>query len=402
MSSLCQPILTFVFALLFAGSTASASTFVGNGGNVGDIELKIALNQIRDVFREVLKAGPKEKLELCTCYDDYKTHASCSTLESLTPEQVGYCENFMKERAAQMERLVSEDDAVLFKWTAENIRVKEKTGLRQADAVADPAERRITLHQRRFVELANHERVFLLTHELLHLTKVDGEYPDDDVPMGPFNTSEGGRRLLNAVAASTVQEVYGQDLVKKYLPTLQRSQGSKNNWLTAQWQSSNRGDEDSFGVTRTSGSQFSFRHQWGAIGVLAELRSGRGQGSVRETIKFEEAYNALALGVAYRLFPSDNPMTFWGQSHFVFAGKLEQMNLDYHLREEGFIDESDTAVSTTLTAEATYFMPLRNDFWVSVSFGYLPHKYSYRKVFSDPIHVQSSQSSFGLGVAYAF
>lgn len=383
-------------ALLLAPASAPASSFVGNGGNAGDVELRVTLNQIRDALADVNADTPED--DLCICLSGLDAHAACDVLQGLTPDQQKTCSSFLKKRAQQIMNLASPDGIVRYTWTSEAIHVTEKNGPRAADAVALPAQNLVTINQSRFVTMANHERLLLITHELGHLTKEDGKHPVDDEPVGGFTSPEGGRELLNAAAASVVQMAYARGIYEKYSGTLTLSQGVKRNWIFLASGSTSAAEQDSFGVTKFQGSKFGYRHQFGALGAIVQYRSAEGSMSLRNTIHGDEKLKAWGAGVSYRYFPSDDPLTFWGQSHLVGTFMVERLSTEYHLKDD-FIDERETAVSTSWTAGLSYFMPLKRDFWIYLQYEYLPHKYSYETL---AVESGNIQSSYAVGVAYAF
>ena len=93
-------ILTLVLLIVICGASpiTLASTFVGNGGNVGDIELQVTLNQISKTLSAIIE---DEELgdELCGCVDAYKNDELCTHIESLTKAQVKYCSIKLKEKS---------------------------------------------------------------------------------------------------------------------------------------------------------------------------------------------------------------------------------------------------------------------------------------------------------------
>lgn len=382
--------------LMLASSISAASTFVGNGGNAGDMELEVAIREMKEVFLNRTNYSHK----LCTCNEEFQSHGTCDILNALSKEQVQYCAQFIEKNAGAALALLTDRQKVKYRWTQDEMTVVEKSGERTADAVANTRNMEITLQQNRFLQLRSYERIFLLTHEMFHLVNINGKQIQDEEKIGPFQTSDGGRQLLNAVGAATVMMAHEQGVINKYQGTLKRSQAHKKHWLSLVLNSSQSSGDSSYAVQKRSGASLGYRHMFGDWGFIFEYRSAHGEQSVGQTIKGVEDQSAFSAGLAYRLFPYRDPMTFTGQSHFLLAAQIETMKSAYNLKDN-FISLNDNRASTGWTAGCSYFMPLQSNFWFYGQVRYIAHNYTY-DFGALKFDVSKPQTNLGLGMSYAF
>ncbi len=232
--------LYLISALILITRLSEASTFVGNGGSPGDVELLVAKKQITETL-EIIGAKDFSQGSLCQCVADFQNDSLCEPLRSLNPEQRKYCVEVTSEKAKTLSTLISTEGKVSFLWTHDRIEVVEGKNRRAVDAASNREKMEITVNQNRFLDMSASERIFLLTHELLHLTEINGKPLTDEGPLGPFTGNDGSRNLINAVSAGTAMQAIDRRLIRKYRGHLRRPQGWKENWL-----------EISGGSTRTS------------------------------------------------------------------------------------------------------------------------------------------------------
>lgn len=396
--------LSLLFISLWQNQ-ASAWTFVGNGGNAGDIELQAAINQLHETVKMIIKDKNDPDLKLCTCYPKYEGRQMCNTLKQLTPPQVRECAQFIAEAAPRLDELLSQRDQIRFSWTHQSIDVRENGTLRGSDAVTNPTDQSITINQKRFLELDPAERLFLLSHEVFHLTKKDASYLKDEGSAGSFTGPSGGRNFINAMATAIQMEAHDYGTMNNSMALLSRSQAIKKFWLSLGAQQLDlKGEETSaFTVDKTSGAQFSFRYQWSDWGVLGEYSHLSNKKDILTTIKGEETRDLVAVGVAYRWFPFENPMTFWGQSHLLLMLKAERLTAQYKLNDST-TGTDDKAVSNAWSLGGNYFIPLQYDLWIYAGLGYSAHRYSFEKLntLGAKANYASNNTSAALGVSYAF
>jgi hypothetical protein len=409
-------LFSITFALL---STAGASTFVGNGGNSGDLELQVALRQIQETFKIAALRGQDEKSqnkshikgayladELCTCLGPFKGHQVCDSLDSLTPEQTTFCGDFMSQKAEAVLAFLADKESPRFTWTHENIEVKEAQGLRAADAVANSKLVQVTINQERFLQMKQYERVFVLTHEIMHLIPHEKGAIADEQAIGPFSGKDGGRQLLNSMAAATVVASFESGITQKYGETLKRSQGHKNLWfnLAGYSLSSGQNRNSLFSVAGTTGAQLGLRYFFlGDLGLVLDFRSGKTSKTVLETISLSETQTSFGAGLAYRFFPFKDPLTYMGQSHLVLDAKVDTLSTKYTLSEDP-IRLEDTGTSTFLAAGCNYYLPIEGGFWYFTGINYYLHRYKYAKITpsSGAIEANQNQVMFNIGVSYGF
>lgn len=416
----------FVFAFCVFFSLippTKASTFVGNGGNSGDLELQITLKQIQDTFKIAALRGRDKKSsdqdrqtpnvqggylvdELCTCLGSFKGHQVCDSLTSLTLEQQTFCGDFMGEKADEVLAFLANKESPNFTWTHDNIEIQETQGLRAADAVANSTLQQVTINQKRFLQMKPYERLFVLTHEIMHLMPHEKKTIVDEQAIGPFSGRDGGRQLLNSIAAATVVLSSAAGITQKYEKTLSRSQGHKDFWfsLAAYSLSSAQNQNSTFSVGGMTGAQVGFRYFfWKDLGLILDFRSGKTSKTALDTISLSETQSSYGVGFAYRFFPFEDPLTYMGQSHLVVDAKVDTLNTNYTLIEEPLRLE-DTGTSSAFAAACNYYMPIRRGFWYSAGFSYLLHHYKYSKITSSSGSLEANQNQimFNTGVSYGF
>ncbi len=397
--------MKFLVISLLMASTGQASTFVGNGGNSGDLELQNALTQIRETFK-IIGNNSDQQGPLCTCVGSFIGRPVCDSLTKLTSEQQVFCSAFMRKQSAVLGEFLNDQRESRFTWTHDQIEVKENNHLRAADAVANPRTGQITMNQERFLQMKPYERTFLLTHEILHLLHWEKKNILDEEQIGPFDSEDGGRQLLNAVAAATVVRASEEGVTQKYGSALKRSQGHKRWWFSLSGYTASTGEnkQSLFAMDNTNGLQLGFRYFfWENLGLAVELRGGKTSKTVLDTIELSETQSAFAVGLSYRFFPFRDPLTYMGQSHLILDAKIENLKTDYTLSESP-LNLQDSASSTALTMACNYYMPIYRGFWYFAGFGYLTHRYQYEKIVSSSgrLEANQNQSLFNTGVSYGF
>jgi hypothetical protein len=385
-----------IFLSLLAAISAPASTFVGNGGNAGDVELQVATKEIQEALHFIHVNRDNSRSKLCECSTILMGHPICDTLRRLTEPQVQFCAQYLRDNA---QNLASSLSSASIGWSRDSIEVQEGGQLRAADAVTDASQKQITVNQGRFLDLKDYERVFLLTHEVGHLQSVQNKPIQDRQTVGPFQSADGGREFLNAIAAATVMEGLDAGVFKNYEPALKRSKGYKKHWfefsvLTIQ------GQNETYGVARTNGAAFSYRYQFaGPLGVAIESRATSGTDRYLTSTKSEETTTAWAVKLAYQLYPFSDPMKIFGQSHFLLAAGVERLS-GHFKTGDGFVEATNDISSTAPVVDLSYYFPFRRGFWAFARVGYLGHRYEYqipyRKIEFNP------QTLTSLGVSYGF
>lgn len=392
----------FCAALLIFGLGASASTFVGNGGNAGDVELIVTNSQIQKALGEISNPVDNDNIaKLCVCHEDFQGKPSCELLNKLNAEQVGFCARYIQEKAPSLSQILSKRELIRYSWSNDSMEVQEGAGLRDADAVTDFQNSSITIRQERFLSMNDVDRVFLLGHELFHLTTADGKPLSDEGPIGPFSGRDGARQLINAMASAIVMQVHSQDLFDKYRGAVRRSKSFKNRWISLDVVSlsTQKDAPNAYYIAQHTGGRVGFRYQftneWGVMGEYANLK---GEKDILSSIKGEESKNILSLGLAYRWMPFHNPLNFAGQSHFIFRGKADMIQAKYKLYDP-YVEVKDVASGTGFTFDFNYFIPIVKGFWAQAGVGYSAQNFRFEKI---DVEYKTSGISLNTGVSYGF
>jgi hypothetical protein len=392
---------SFLITLIVAGaSVASASTFVGNGGNVGDVELKTSIGQVSQTFGDISGNRYGVQTILCTCTDPYRGRALCEMLKNLSESQVRFCSKYLVSKAADVSRVLQEPGRLRISWSHEPMEVQEGTHLRAADAVTNIADMSMTLHQERFLAMTPQERAFLLGHEVFHLTTYESRPLTDDGPIGPFTGPEGKRQLINAMAASMVMMGDYLDVFKAKEDVLNRSQATKDFWVSLGYRALGPGyDHDNpYGVDRLNGAELGVRYQlspnWGVIVGAANLEATRNRLTQIEGKETRRIYSA---GVSYRWFPQQDPMTFWGQAHVVFSLTADHIVANYSLHS-AHTGLEDAATADGFSVGARYLFPIQYGIWGFGGLSYSQQSFSFSQLFLD----YKGGPSAILGASYGF
>jgi len=378
-----------------------ANTFVGNGGGAGDVELSVTKKQIAEAFRAIEKRKDDVEVEFCSCSGTYQNRSVCEPLRSLNDKEREFCGEALAEQAPEILRLVNSSNAVSFRWTNESIRVADRGETRAVDAVTNREKREITINLKRFLELKQFERVFLLTHEMLHLTSLNGKPMDDEGKVGPFDGDEGGRRLLNAMGASAavLQSKYPRE-INSYQSRLNRSQSWKRFWLGMNFGTANMTEKPkgTFASDEFSRSQLTAHYTLGDFILGVGYRLQRNDKKVLDgAVAVEENVNIYSVGLGYRIFPFGDPETFLGQSHFVLQVMADYVSADLKLSQS--FDLKYSTKTWGGSAALNYYLPLIWSFWGYAGVSYEMHPYNYDNV---NVNYEKNVLSQYLGVSYAF
>lgn len=387
-----------IISLILFSFMCQASTFVGNGGGQGDIEIAASKQQLIETFQAI--KDKKSSDYLCRCNENYENRPVCEPLKKLTPEQRQFCQKNLFEKANELLNLVKGSE-VKISWTHDTIEVKEGKNLRAVDAVSDAEKKEITLNLPRFLDMKTYERVFLLSHEFLHMTKIDGQPIVDEGPLGPFAGSEGGRQFLNAMG-SAISVLEGElPGVSSHKAMIMRSRSSKNFWFDlgagkSTYQSS---PSSSFGIKEYDHSQFSFRYYLGNFAFTAQLKNEYGDNRILDNeVKVKEHLTIYGLGIAYRIFPFENPLTFWGQSHILLQAQFDQVEAKISVIDN-YVKFHEKIKTTGTSGSAKYYFPLFWGFWTYAGVGFESHPYKYSGI---NLKYDKSKTTILIGTSYAF
>lgn len=389
--------LSWITVVIFA-PMVEASTWVGNGGGAGDVELAVTEKQIEETFTSLRKRVDSGDSSLCSCSKRFAHRAICEPLNNLSEKEAEFCAKAMITQSSDVASLVKR---VSFKWTNDPIQVSEGKEIRAVDAVTDPDQKTITLNLRRFLRMSQFDRVFLLTHELLHLTTLNGKRMEDVGPIGPFEGANGGRRLLNAMgAAAAVHQLEMPREVKKYRARLYGSKAWKRFWFELSLGKADYlGDDDqTFQSDAFRRFQIGFRYVLGNWSFGTSYRHEHNKETVLSGVNVFEKVDMYSLAAGYRLFLFGQPWGFWGQSHFLIQGSLDFVQAQTEIHD-AFVGSKHKADAIGGTLSVSYYQPIFVGFWAHVGTALEYHPYSYKNInleYKDPIF-----SPFA-GVAYAF
>lgn len=386
-------------ALLFTSAAAHASTFVGNGGNAGDVELLVALKQIEASTESISQGGYNK---LCECDSTFEGHQVCEVLRSLNAAQKQYCRNFVLKEAADYAALLN-SQKIRYLWTHDDIEVIENKRTRAVEAVANPETNEITLNRKRFIELNVYERIFLMAHELTHLIDVDGKHLNDEEPIGPFEGVTGTRNLINAVAATVVMQAAETNLISQYKPALERAKGHKKFWIDflggnramGSIQGSKTFGFDSSANTSLVGVRY---YLLNSFGLYLAYRGVSAEKKILTAISAEEEIETFSVGITYKYFPFKDPLKYLGQSHLEIYGGPDLLKATYKVHDP-FVGTQDKDDSLGFLLGATYRLPVIWGFWFNVGASAEMHKYKYEQV---NVEYSGPQFTSYFGASYGF
>lgn len=393
-----------ILLLYLFSFTCWSSTFIGNGGQVGDLELTVTKRQIRSTLNRLneLKAE-NSNIEICKCPEDYSDHQLCEIIKELNNEQKQYCEDFIKKQLPKIEKAAS---TVKFEWINENLNVLENNGqIRAADAIAQKNENKILINQARFMANRPYKRTFLIVHEIFHLDTLQGIDLNDESAIGPFKDKYGTRQLLNASAAGLVLFSIDENVFQQYTDYLKNSSSSKNHWITLTGSTtrleSNR--NDNYNIQSTTGYRLSYRYDFENFyntGFTLQFEEQAGNKSIFTMTKIHERRNSAAAGLTYKFFPFSqlDPFNSFWNSYFLAELLIETMHAEYKL-EDDYTSITSSTVSNSPIMKFGYFFPIKHNFWLSGYISYSKHQLSYQEINQT---FNNNKIGFTLGAAYGF
>jgi hypothetical protein len=399
--------------LLFISEKIWSSTFVGNGGNVGDVEFQVALRQISDITLKLIEDNNNGVLgdALCSCPNELQTHPICEPLLNLNLSQKNFCSQFLRQKLGNLNQILAQKNQLEIRWTQDNIQVMDSSYLRAVDAVINWQNLRITINQNRFVQLKQSERVFLITHELLHLIESqDGQKLQDSGSIGPFDGSAGGRAFINAMAASLTVQSIDNGVLNAYFVTLNRSRAVESLWVTAGLGglNSNANKSSSFAHRYFRQVQLGLRYQftprWGLDWTQHQIITAKSKVS---GIMSNENLRRNQLHLVYRFFPSDNILSDMGQSHFNLGIGVDHLKGDLNLSDT-YVGLQDSVSSLGTSLSLNYYFPHQGGLWGYVGGSLIHNPYRYQYDFSQyglpqlEVNYPNTQTLFQIGVSYGF
>ncbi len=369
--------LTFAILILVAVS-AKASTFVGNGGNAGDVELLATVRQLVMTVSSMDSSVEKVEPIQCKCSEEFGNHPTCESLTALTLEQAKFCADFLTEKVSELKNLLDPFDQTRVTWAHEEMTVVENNQHRAVEAVANPQTGQLTINQEMFTEMRRFERLFLLTHEMLHFTKHQGDYLSDEGTIGPFTGADGSRRLLNAMASATVMRALDSGFLDYYGASLNRSRSWKKTWVDINGGSTTPTVEGSgtYASKRLAQTQMGLRYYWKQLGMIFNYRYQRATKTVLTSVQTNEKVESVGAGLTYRIFPFRDPLTFSGQSYIAFHALAEKFRATIKIHDP-LVGSEDATDGWGGSLGTTYYLPIIWGGWCHLGASYDHRSYQY-------------------------
>lgn len=393
--------------LLFIPLIASlsfGSTFIGNGGQTGDVELAVSLRQVRGAVEHIqtlAKENPQQRF--CICPIQYADHSLCEMIKKLNIDQQKYCEQFI---VSQLSKLNTAANATQFEWVETKSMVNSnKVGERVVDAVARKDKKMIYIDQKRFISIADTHRLFLLTHELYHMDNFDGRKLDDEDPIGPFTQEYGVRDLLNAAAAGVVLTSLDQSVFQSYSKYLKQSRSSNHHWVGLTWGRSAVEDskKTNFDTQLSSSARFTYHYHPDFsynFGLTLHMETSRATRALFSSTKITETRSVSAIGLSYRYFLMNHldPFNHFWSTFLQFEILAEGMRGLVDLSDP-YTSQESKATSNSAAARVSIYVPIKYDFWLNAGLDFSQHELYYQEL---DYKLVSKTPNFFFGVTYGF
>ncbi len=388
---------------IFSAQSIWASTFVGNGGNAGDLELEISKNTVIKTF-EYIQEHPEQAAKLCTCPKEYDDFPICKNLEKLSEEKVKLCSQFLQQKAPELALKLKNETR--FVWTEEPLFVQEHQSKMSVDALTNYQNKMILLNKENFLARESYERNFLLAHESFHLTDYQKKPLADEQTIGPFDSTTGGRELLNAMATAVVLKANESGIAQEYRRHLIRSRQSKKFWLSLDYSQFNAKEElgTLYIPNQYKGPVLSAKYFFtDTVGVGLNYGWAKAEDTFLTTIHSLDEIQNFGVGLFYKWMPFENKLSFWGQSFLQLGAKYEFLKSTFKMEENisgAILNIEDSAQAQYATLECSYFIPIIHGFWVQAGVGYNQPHYTY----SQNIDAKYNQGRIltNIGVSYGF
>lgn len=392
-------IFMVAFVMVCAQFSLADSTFVGNGGNAGDLELRVSKLTLESTLERISEDGSKV-LSLCRCSENYNQYPACKSLEKLTNEQVHFCGKFIYERAAELSQMLK--NKVTIQWTDQSMQVKENNANLPVDAMANFENKTILINKENYLSLESYQRNFLLGHEIFHLSQWENSKIKDEQPIGVFDTNTGGRVLLNAAAAALVMYSIENNIADKHESDLYRSRRDKQRWLSLEYSAFKaKEDLNTLYIPESyTGLNLGFQHLiTNEIGVGLNYSSYKSKDTFLDTIEVTDQIDIYSIGAFYRFFPFHDLFSFEGQSFGTIGLRGDFLQGQFELKEPPLAIQ-EKVKTNYLTLVARYYIPLQNGFWLQAGADLNQPNYKY----SQNIDAQFSQLrvATNVGVSYGF
>lgn len=398
-SKLVRMIGTFIFLEIMLGlglsDTLLAGTFIGNGGSAQDLDLDAALATLNKNASLI----DRDSKDLCVCPSKMVNNDLCQILSRLSTTEKKTCREFLIRHASKLSDLSSRDSGITFEWADFPMSVKSEDGPeRKVDAVTQPEKRRIIINRKRFSEMPMTFRVALLTHELIHLIKIEGAYINDDQDAPPF---KNGRALLDTIgAALAIRVTEGKD--GEHIRELEKvSRVRRSHWLGLEILSVTHAAKSARNLLKRNGGYghiFSYTWRPERLGFHLISEGLHNQNWTAEGITVNENLNLLGVGANYTINPFNFYLSSWNETHIVLGMTALQGSAKYEASSSG-VTIKDSSSALALKGSAKILIPGWNGFWFTLGSELQQVRYEYKKL---DIKVIENQNIFTFGGAYGF
>jgi hypothetical protein len=377
-------------------SNAPSSTFVGNGGDVQDLDLSVTLAVINSVAS---KLAVKKDENICSCSDNWQENGICKILRQMSQEEISACGRIMTKYGSQLAELASRQSSVKFSWSEDKMMVQSQSQkARPVDAVTQREGKKIIINRSRFYSMPSSYRVALITHELFHLIKVDDGYISDEQSAYPFAS---GRAMLNILGAAVAMEANEQNIFHEFRSLQDVSKSQKKHWLTLSGGGVMHPEQTAKPLLkkdRTSESvTFGYAYRQGDLGLNLGLETISYTGAV-SNITIEERLSIFRVGPHYRINPINKYLSRWNELFVTFGLDAGYGSANYSAKSLK-VAKKDAAQVLTFGGSVRAYIPLSSELWVTSGLEIRQLRYEYKKLQTKTIE---NQSVVTIGGAYGF
>jgi hypothetical protein len=384
--------LLIILGFLLFEAAATATTFIGNGGNIMDSEVKSTLKRIKAAAQRAKSAA-----DLCEC--PWRSE-QCLQLSELSEEKRVFCKEVGAAVAPEMLKILEDIDSVRFVFSSDRLRLQHDESMR--DAVVQSKDQTIYIDENRFAKMSKAQRVQLLTHELLHLIKWQGTLFTDEAGYGPFSGGQGGRDLLDTIGLA-----YAQEAIKARVAPVDRRIFSRPFY---RWRLN---FENGSASIRSSAAQASFldgsRYSYSFLslsyfprvtdnlGYVLKSHSMTAEGS-RHGVEGTLLATFTHAGAVYRFLPWESSTGFFDSFLVSLYGGAGYGSIRHEIKDE-FNHLAAKKATYGLFAAASLDVPLLFNLWFSCSYAasYAPYEMKELDISSKNILTTTTY-----GVSYAF
>jgi hypothetical protein len=373
--------------------TLLAGTFIGNGGSAQDLDLDASLALIN---KNASRIDSKSK-NLCVCPANMVNNDLCQVLSRLTTAEKTACREFLIKHASTLADLSSRDSGIKFEWADVPMSVKSKNNSeRKVDAVTQTDQRRIIINRKRFSEMPTTFRIALLTHELLHLVKIDGAYIDDDQEAEPFKTGRAKLDTMGAALAMRISEGKDAEQIRELEKV---SRARRSHWLGLDILNVSHPSKSAKSLLKKHTSYgYAFSYAWrpDRLGFHLASEGITNQNWNTNGITVIEDLSHLGIGVNYTFNPFNFYLSSWNETHVVFGLTALQGTAKYKAESTG-VKIKDSAKTLGIKGSAKVFIPGWNGFWLVLGSELQQVRYEYKNIH---IKVIENQNIFTIGGSY--